>query len=76
MCRSPMHCLPSIGEPDTVLDQARRVDHACSEVLEGATELRIMLCKEKRSGGNLGTSVVAACGACPAFTSWEYTAAA
>jgi hypothetical protein len=32
-------------------------------VLEGATEVRIMLCKEKRSGGNTGTSVVAACGA-------------
>ena len=35
-----------------------------SEVLEGATELRIMLCKEKRTAGSsrVGTSVVAACG--------------
>ncbi len=38
----------------------------CSEVLEGASELRIMLCKEKRSGSSVGTSVVAACGAQPA----------
>ncbi len=37
---------------------------SCSEVLEGATELRIMLCKEKRTAGSsrVGTSVVAACG--------------
>lgn len=32
------------------------------EVLEGANELRLMLCKEKRSQGRLGSSVVAACG--------------
>jgi len=32
------------------------------EVLEGASELRVMLCKEKRQEGKVGTSVVAACG--------------
>ena len=34
-------------------------------MLEGASELRIMLCKEKRTAGTarVGTSVVAACGA-------------
>jgi hypothetical protein len=62
------------GSPDTptvkVASSKKRVlssqiswqeDLNC-EVLEGATEVRIMLCKEKRSGGNTGTSVVAACG--------------
>ncbi len=34
----------------------------CREVLEGATELRLMLCREKRTGTRVGTSVVAACG--------------
>lgn len=32
------------------------------EVLEGASELRLMLCREKRVGARVGTSVVAACG--------------
>ncbi|KAK9822175.1 hypothetical protein WJX81_006438 [Elliptochloris bilobata] len=32
------------------------------EVLEGATELRLMLCREKRTGTRVGTSVIAACG--------------
>eukprot|EP00887_Chlorella_sp_A99_P002540 scaffold6.g2540.t1 len=32
------------------------------EVLESASELRIMLCREKRSGDKVGTSIVAACG--------------
>lgn len=32
------------------------------DVLEGANELRLMLCKEKRSQGRIGSSVVAACG--------------
>lgn len=32
------------------------------EVLEGASELRVMLCREKRASGRVGTSVVAACG--------------
>lgn len=37
----------------------------CSEILEGSSELRIMLCKEKRSptSSRIGSSVVAACGA-------------
>ena len=35
----------------------------CREVLEGATELRLMLCREKRTGTRVGTSVIAACGA-------------
>lgn len=34
-------------------------------MLEGANELRMMLCKEKRSQGRIGSSVVAACGALP-----------
>jgi hypothetical protein len=38
----------------------------CSEVLEGANELRVMLCRDKlvQSGSGLkrGTSVIAACG--------------
>lgn len=33
------------------------------DVLENATELRLMLCREKRSGTRVGTSVIAACGA-------------
>lgn len=39
----------------------------CSDVLEGANELRLMLCKEKRNAatGAVGQSIVAACGACP-----------
>ena len=39
-----------------------------SEVLKGANELRLMLCKEKRNAttGTMGQSVVAACGACRA----------
>ncbi|CAK0746273.1 hypothetical protein CVIRNUC_001679 [Coccomyxa viridis] len=32
------------------------------DVLENANELRIMLCREKRSGTRTGTSVIAACG--------------
>lgn len=32
------------------------------EVLEGASELRVMLCRERRQEGRVGTSVVAACG--------------
>ncbi|BDA41887.1 hypothetical protein COCOBI_02-6850 [Coccomyxa sp. Obi] len=32
------------------------------DVLENATELRLMLCREKRSGTRVGTSVIAACG--------------
>ena len=32
------------------------------EVLEGASELRVMLCREKRQEGRVGTTVVAACG--------------
>lgn len=31
-------------------------------VLDGASELRLMLCREKRVGARVGTSVVAACG--------------
>ena len=34
----------------------------CRDVLENANELRIMLCREKRSGTRTGTSVIAACG--------------
>ena len=36
---------------------------ACRDVQENANELRIMLCREKRSGTRSGTSVIAACGA-------------
>lgn len=32
------------------------------EVLEGSNELRLMLCREKLTGGRKGTSVIAACG--------------
>ncbi|KAK9803657.1 hypothetical protein WJX72_009039 [[Myrmecia] bisecta] len=32
------------------------------EVLEESKELRIMLCREKRTGSRVGTSVIAACG--------------
>lgn len=32
------------------------------EVLEGATELRLMLCREKLQGTRKGTAVIAACG--------------
>lgn len=35
---------------------------AYSEVLEGSKELRIVLCRDKRSGTQHRTSVVAACG--------------
>ncbi len=42
------------------------------EVLEGANELRIMLCKDKvvttANGQKKGTSVIAACGACGTAT--------
>ena len=37
----------------------------CRDVLENANELRIMLCREKRSGTRTGTSVIAACGEQP-----------
>lgn len=39
------------------------MESVCREVLEGATELRLMLCREKRTGTRVGTSVIAACGA-------------
>ena len=42
---------------------AKLVSFVCREVLEGATELRLMLCREKRTGTRVGTSVIAACGA-------------
>eukprot|EP00884_Botryococcus_braunii_P020982 jgi/Botrbrau1/7568/Bobra.0159s0018.1 len=32
------------------------------DVLDGANELRLMLCREKKNGQRVGTSVVAACG--------------
>jgi hypothetical protein len=32
------------------------------EVADGASELRVMLCRERRAEGRVGTSVVAACG--------------
>ena len=34
----------------------------CRDVLEGANELRLMLCREKFQGTKKGTSVIAACG--------------
>ena len=34
-----------------------------SEILEGAKELRIMLCRQRQTGSKTGTSVIAACGA-------------
>ena len=34
----------------------------CREVLEESRELRIVLCREKRSGSRVGSAVVAACG--------------
>jgi hypothetical protein len=34
------------------------------ELLEGANELRLMLCREKIQGTKKGTSVIAACGKC------------
>ena len=37
----------------------------CREVLEESRELRIMLCREKRTGTRVGTSVIAACGEPP-----------
>ena len=38
---------------------------AIRDVLENAKELRLMLCREKRSGTRVGTSVIAACGEAP-----------
>lgn len=35
----------------------------CRELLEGASELRFMLCRDKFQGTKRGTSVIAACGA-------------
>ena len=43
----------------------------CREVLEGATELRLMLCREKRTGTRVGTSVIAACGAPRKFVKFQ-----
>lgn len=40
----------------------RRVCAFCRELLEGSSELRLMLCREKFQGNKKGTSVVAACG--------------
>lgn len=47
----------------TVLGKRLKADILlCSEVLEGSKELRIVLCRDKRSGTQHRTSVVAACG--------------
>lgn len=37
-------------------------ENLTAEVLEESRELRIMLCREKRTGTRVGTSVIAACG--------------
>ncbi|GLI58674.1 hypothetical protein VaNZ11_000417 [Volvox africanus] len=37
-------------------------EELCMELLEGSSELRLMLCREKFQGNKRGTSVVAACG--------------
>lgn len=34
----------------------------CSEHFEGATELRILLCRQKAPGERAGSSIIAACG--------------
>ena len=52
--------MPSVQRRWSVANLVSRV---CREVLEGATELRLMLCREKRTGTRVGTSVIAACGA-------------
>ncbi|KAG1672621.1 hypothetical protein FOA52_002101 [Chlamydomonas sp. UWO 241] len=48
--------MPLIGDTITWREDLRL------EVLEGANELRILLCREKNTGTKKGTSVLAACG--------------
>jgi hypothetical protein len=60
-----MHCEQSPMHPHVALTSLHAcISHGCREVLEGANELRIMLCKEKFNGTKKGTSVIAACGGC------------
>jgi hypothetical protein len=51
---------------DPAMHCCRPTAFACREVLEGANELRVMLCRDKivqgGSGPKRGTSVIAACG--------------
>ena len=56
---------PEASPPDCTLPHSRACRPAlpASEVLEGASELRIMLCRPKQTGGERSSSsIVAACG--------------